>query len=338
MAVMNNIKVSICVPVFGVEKYIEKCAISIFEQTYPNIEYIFVNDNTPDKSIEILESVIERYPNRKPYVRIIAHKKNRGLAAARNTAVDAVNTEFLMHVDSDDWVETDIVEKCVNKQLEGDYDIVSVDIIREWVKLSERIVLPNFKDSRDMTLKLLSRKSFHSIYGHLIRTSLYKDNNIRLDEGLNMGEDYFIIPRLSYFAKKIVNIHKFLYHYNFQNENSYVSSFSEVKAEQEWKVSESLKNFFHDKEIDFINAIFIADAYRIYMYIKECIKNHNDTYYVTMCERLNGIDAKYINKLPLTSKLFLNLKYKSLRIIYFKIASNIKAFYRFYIMPMFLDK
>ena len=202
MAVMNNIKVSICVPVFGVEKYIEKCAISIFEQTYPNIEYIFVNDNTPDKSIEILESVIERYPNRKPYVRIIAHKKNRGLAAARNTAVDAVNTEFLMHVDSDDWVETDIVEKCVNKQLEGDYDIVSVDIIREWVKLSERIVLPNFKDSRDMTLKLLSRKSFHSIYGHLIRTSLYKDNNIRLDEGLNMGEDYFIIPRLSYFAKK----------------------------------------------------------------------------------------------------------------------------------------
>lgn len=116
MAVMNNIKVTICVPVYGVEKYIEKCAISLFEQTYPSIEYVFVNDNTPDKSIEILESVVERYPNRKPYVRIISHEKNRGLAAARNTAVDTVTTEFLMHVDSDDWVDKNLVNELVLMQ------------------------------------------------------------------------------------------------------------------------------------------------------------------------------------------------------------------------------
>ena len=335
--IMQQYFVSICVPVFGVEKYIERCAVSLFDQTYPNIKYIFVNDCTLDNSINILKSVIERYPERKPNVRIICHDENRGLAAARNTAVDAVTTEFLMHVDSDDWLETDIVEKCLNKQLENNYDIVSVDILREWLKLSEHIVLPNFKDSKDMTIKLLNGQSFHSIYGHLIRTSLYKDNNIRLEEGLNMGEDYYIIPRLAYFAKNVINLHDFLYHYNFQNENSYVSSFSIAKAEQAWNVSNSLKKFFHDKGEEYIDSILIADVNRIYIYLKDSIRNHNDSYYVAMCEALNNIDSKYIEKLPLFNRLFINIKYKPLRIIYLKIASFFKSFYRFNVLPMFGD-
>ena len=77
--------VSICVPVYGVETYIEQCAISLFEQTYQNIEYIFVNDCTPDKSIEILKSVINRYPNKKSSIHILSHEKNKGLGAARNS-------------------------------------------------------------------------------------------------------------------------------------------------------------------------------------------------------------------------------------------------------------
>lgn len=335
---MNNIKVSICVPVYGVEKYIEKCAISLFEQTYPNIEYIFVNDNTPDKSIEILESVIERYPNRKPYVRIIAHEKNRGLAAARNTAVDAVTTEFLMHVDSDDWVENDIVEKCVKKQLEGNYDIVSIDIIKEYAKLSEHIILPNFINSKDMTIKLLNGKSFHSIYGHLIRTSLYNDNNIRLEEGLNMGEDYLIIPKLSYFANNVINLHEFLYHYNSQNINSYVNSFSISEAEQSWEVSKKLKQFFYDKGESYINSIYIADADKISLYLRVSLKNHNAAFYNAMCEKLNMIDKKYIKAVPLFSRILLYLKYKPLRIIYFKIASYFRSFYRFKIVPLLSKK
>ena len=88
--------VSILVPVYGVEKYIERCARSLFEQTYENLEYIFVDDCTPDKSIEILKRVIEDYPNRKNQVRIIHHEHNRGLAAARNTALDAATSEFYL--------------------------------------------------------------------------------------------------------------------------------------------------------------------------------------------------------------------------------------------------
>ena len=107
-------KVSMLIPIYGVEKFIERCAISLFEQTYQNIEYIFVNDCTKDDSINVLERVINRYPNRKPFVRIINHAQNKGLAGARNTAVANATGEFIMHVDSDDYVDKEIVRKAID--------------------------------------------------------------------------------------------------------------------------------------------------------------------------------------------------------------------------------
>lgn len=110
--------VSILVPVYSVEKYIERCARSIFEQTYQNLDIVFVDDCTPDKSIEILRRVLDDYPERKAQTRIIRHEHNQGLAAARNTAVAAATGTFLTHVDSDDWLELDAVEELVKKQVE----------------------------------------------------------------------------------------------------------------------------------------------------------------------------------------------------------------------------
>ena len=123
--------VSILVPIYNVDKYIERCMRSIFEQTYRDIEYIFVDDCATDNSIEILQNVIQEYPDRKEHIRIISHEKNRGLAAARNTSVNNCQTDFLMHVDSDDYLEKNAVELLVNKQKETNADIVSGCAFRE---------------------------------------------------------------------------------------------------------------------------------------------------------------------------------------------------------------
>ena len=103
----------------------ERCARSLFEQTYANLEYIFVDDCSPDNSIAILEKVMEDYPERKEQVRILRHEKNRGLAAARNTAIDAASGAFITHVDSDDYLDRDAVRLLVEKQMETGADIVS---------------------------------------------------------------------------------------------------------------------------------------------------------------------------------------------------------------------
>ena len=120
-------KVSIIVPVYGVEQYIERCARSLFEQTYMNIEYVFVNDVTPDKSIIILNQVTEDYPQRSKDVKIVTHSTNRGVSAARNTGLAAATGDYLLYVDSDDYLCKDAVEQLVNKAEEKNADIVLFD-------------------------------------------------------------------------------------------------------------------------------------------------------------------------------------------------------------------
>jgi glycosyltransferase involved in cell wall biosynthesis len=90
-------KVSILVPVYGVENYIERCARSLFEQTYENIEFVFVDDCSPDNSIQELEKIIKNYPNRKGQIKIIHHEKNIGLSGARHTAINNATGDFVIH-------------------------------------------------------------------------------------------------------------------------------------------------------------------------------------------------------------------------------------------------
>lgn len=135
-------KVSILIPVYGVEKYIERCARSIFDQTYQNLDIVFVDDCTPDKRIEILRRVLDDYPERKAQTRIIRHEHNRGLAAARNTAVAAATGTFLTHVDSDDWLELDAVEELVKKQVETGAEIVTGEVYINEQQIDEHYIEP----------------------------------------------------------------------------------------------------------------------------------------------------------------------------------------------------
>lgn len=84
---MESPVVSLLVPIFNVESYIEKCLHSLFAQSFKSIEYVFVNDCTPDRSIEKLWTVLNQYPDRKPFVKVINHNTNQGLSAARKTAL-----------------------------------------------------------------------------------------------------------------------------------------------------------------------------------------------------------------------------------------------------------
>ena len=125
MVVNDNIKVSVCIPVYGVEKYIERCARSLFEQTMSDgIEFIFVNDCTPDKSIEILEKVLAEYPHRKKQTQIINHEKNSGLVAARKTGLAHATGEYIIHCDSDDWVDVDFYQVMYETAINNNADVV----------------------------------------------------------------------------------------------------------------------------------------------------------------------------------------------------------------------
>ncbi len=269
--------VSILVPVYGVEKYMERCARSLFEQTYENLEYIFVDDCSPDNSIAILKRVMEDYPERKAQVRIIRHERNRGLAAARNTALDAASGPFLTHVDSDDYLDRDAVRLLVEKQVETGADIVSGNYYVINNKGKQNKYLPDYKDNREFLLKTLDiHEGIRTIWGHLVRLSLYNDYHIRLKEGVDVGEDWQQIPLLAYYAKNTSQIDSFVYYYDCTNPQSYIHQYqNSVFWEQPIKSLFIMESFFADKEPIYKEASHRLSIYKLKVLLHIAAKNKN---------------------------------------------------------------
>lgn len=301
-------KVSVLVPVYGVEKYIERCAVSLMEQTYQNIEYIFIDDCGPDKSISILKDVIERYPNRKTHVHIIRHEHNRGLAAARNTAVSISTGEFLLHVDSDDYISSEAVEKLVEVQNVAGADIVNADYSQVFKDYNNLVKCEDAENGRDMCLKIISSKAGGNIWNRLIKTDIYKKHNITAVEGHNMGEDYQVSPLLYYYAEKVSSVHGPLYYYSRENEDSYMNAeFSEAKAEAALFSFRYIVDKFSSKEDIFKNASKIGLLRCLVGCLDDIGKSggHNDYYKKLRAEILSM--SKYIGSLSYRHQMAIKL-------------------------------
>lgn len=265
--------VSILVPIYGVEKYISRCAHSLFGQTYEKIEFIFVNDCTKDSSIQILKSVIDNYPQRKKSIKIISHESNRGLGAARNTAVLESLGDFLLVVDSDDWLELDAVEKLVNKQIETDADLVRGNFVVEFSHSAEIVKIPQFDSVKEYCIACLTKLIPINIWGQLIKRDLYIDNNVCVEEGCNMAEDYQVTPLLVYYSKTVAWEDSPLYHYDCSNMSSYTHAMKETNMTQILHSHELLKSFFVDKGREYVDALSVAQAQIVSENIVSCCRS-----------------------------------------------------------------
>lgn len=237
--------VSVLVPVYGVEKYIERCAVSLFEQTYPDIEYIFVNDCTPDRSMDILRSVMDRYPSRKAQVRIIDNPENRGVGATRATAIAAATGCCLMHVDSDDYISPRAVELLCQRMEETGADVVDGGWQRVTSDgLSEPMKpYPCGDDRRYLSLMLCQNIVSNRMWGRLVRRGLYTENNITLVPGIDYCEDYSIMTRLMFFAHR-ASIDDVVYYYSDENGASYTHTVSPKHVRSFIKSNALVLDFF----------------------------------------------------------------------------------------------
>lgn len=220
-------KVSVIIPIFKVSKFIKRCVCSLFEQTLKDVEYIFVDDASPDDSIDILKSCIERYPERKEHVQILTHEQNRGLPAARNTGLSIAIGEYVFHCDSDDFVEKDMLEKMYNAAKEKDADIVYCDFYLSFEKNERYMSCPSYETASDMLkVGLLGGNMKYNVWNKLVKRSLYTDNNITFPAGHAMGEDMTMI-RLAVCANSVAYVPKAFYHYVKLNANAYSATMSE---------------------------------------------------------------------------------------------------------------
>lgn len=218
---MTQPKVSVYIPIYNVEKYIERCARSLFGQTLDEMEFIFVNDCTPDKSVEILKATLNEFPNRIPQTTILHHEKNKGIAATRTTGLLACQGQYVIACDSDDWVELDMYEKMYEKAVTSQSDIVQCFFYHE---LENKRIIEQYDLINNPSDFINSQKHIWlTTWNKLIKRDLITNFKIIPYPGINMYEDVGFIARLLCHSNKIETIQSPLYHYNRTNTLSILS-------------------------------------------------------------------------------------------------------------------
>ena len=209
---MTRTKVSVIVPIYNVQRFIENCARSLFEQTLEEVEFIFVDDATPDKSMDILRLIVMQYPKRMQQIKILEHKNNQGLPAARNTGLKVARGEYIFHCDSDDYLSSNALESMYETAKKQDADIVWCDWYLSFKK-SERYMKQPYYDAPINALKgMLAGAMKYNVWNKLVRRNLYEQNSIYFPAGYGMGEDMTMI-HLFVYAKKVCYLPKAFYHY-----------------------------------------------------------------------------------------------------------------------------
>ena len=208
--------VSVIVPVYGVEEYIGQCARSILAQTYPHLECIFVNDGTPDRSMEILSDVVKEFPERNV---VVVNKENGGLPRARWSGLEVATGEYVMHVDSDDWLEPDAAARLVEEALRSDADLVYCDF---WKEYGHRHKLDHertytVQDKARWMKRLYDNGAYGYVWCKFARRSLYQDMFV---PRFNMHEDNVFSTQLIWRASRISQLSVPLIHYRRTNSSS----------------------------------------------------------------------------------------------------------------------
>ena len=230
MVVSHKPKVSVIVPIYGVECFIERCARSLMEQTLENIEYIFVDDASKDGSLDILRRVLTDYPQRADCVQIIVHKSNAGLPAARNTGLRAASGDFVFHCDSDDFLELDALELLYQQAMNTDADIVWCDWFLTFATNERYMHEPSLDSSLGALKAMLGGGMKYNVWNKLVRRSIYEEFNIIFPAGRSMGEDMTMLLLFAH-AEKVCHLSKALYHYVKMNTGAITNTISDKNYE-----------------------------------------------------------------------------------------------------------
>lgn len=273
--------VSIIVPVYNVERYIERCIESILAQTYKNIELILINDGSDDNSLQICNV----FSNRDKRIRVI-DKENTGVSSTRNIGIELARGKYLCFIDSDDYIENNYVEMLVGNIHENAVTFCGyfVDTYKENGNIASIPKIYRKENGNEISNNLVYvfHKGFLSvIWNKIYDVSRLRENNIKFDEKLSLGEDLlFNLGYLKTGIEKIQSVDNSLYHYIKRGteslDNKYRSDFLEIQERifSELIITMELYNVSCKKKsliyFDFMGAIIVSiDNYYAFEYKKQ---------------------------------------------------------------------
>ena len=271
----HQIKVSILVPFYKVENYVGRCVESLFTQTYKNIEYVFVNDCTPDGSMEVINEKIDKH-GMNDKCKMIIHNQNQGISASRNDCLDNMTGDFFLFIDSDDYIDKDMVELLVDAAIKEDADISGCGYIEEFADHSVEHPQKYTNDHGEMmrAITLLTIKGV--MWKLLVRSTIVTEHKdeVRFIPDRNMVDDYLFCCQIFYYAKRFASVDRCMYHWIQYNPNNYTHT-TVFAVESQAAAIRKTEEFYREKGVydvvktELIQRKFISKL--PLLFDKECI-------------------------------------------------------------------
>lgn len=278
-------KVSIIVPIYGVERYILTCLQSIDVQTYNNIECILVNDCTKDKSMQLVHYFLEKKSLKPLVYKIVNHNQNKGLSAARNTGVQYASGDYIYFLDSDDYITENCIEDMINLAIEFDVDIVwgGIDRVNQGIHQYNHINSEHRIYNRNEILDMYSTQILYTeATNKLIRLTYLKTHKIEFVKDMLHEDVNWTFHLLAPHFKGVV-LDKPTYTY-IQREGSIMSRLTKKNYYAQIKniglIYETIKSYNLTNDFSYLKYFQYIIEYSIWMlfYRKSTLKERYDLY------------------------------------------------------------
>lgn len=237
---MDTIKVSVIIPAYNVEKYIEQCVRSVMDQTLREIEIIVINDGSTDSTLAIIRQLSQEDSRI-----IVVEQENKGLSSTRNVGLKLSRGKYIQHLDGDDWIDYKYLEDAYYFAEKHNLDILVFDYLKYYSE-NNMVYIKDFKSDHILSGEeyreiYFEQKVARTVWNKFILRDLYFKNDIFFIPKISMGEDFAVTSRLAYVVNKIGKIDK-AYVYYRQNPESmtkrnrskdilpYLSIFDEIEA------------------------------------------------------------------------------------------------------------
>ncbi len=243
----KRIDISVLIPIYGVERHIERSLRSMFSQTKTEgVEFILVNDCTRDRSMVIVQELLMEFEGLD--IHIINHPHNRGIAAARQSAIDVARGEYIAFFDSDDWCESDMLEMMHQCAITSDADIVVCDYFLSRTDREFYDAMPTPNNGKDALTEMLWGRVYWVLWNKLIRRELFNGSQMDMPEGINYGEDLLMCTKLFARARHVEYLPKAFVHY-MQVSGATTSNINSTKLENVRNVVQLMEEFLEENNL-----------------------------------------------------------------------------------------
>ncbi len=235
---VNIPKISVIIPVYNTEKYLRRCIDSVLAQTYQDFELLLIDDGSKDSS----GAICDEYAEKDTRVKVF-HKENGGVSSSRNVGLEHARGEWITFVDADDWIAYDMLRQMLERADAKGADVVLGDFAFSFSKGDVIYMIAEWDNNKTASLNRYITSVWTCLCGGIHKRSLYEEYQLKSPQGVTYCEDFHLIVRLCYYARKVVNIHQPFYYYRQQGGSVTHNLNKRTERDEQWVYQDIIRFF-----------------------------------------------------------------------------------------------